>query len=196
MQWTAVAVGAVAAVYLAVAGGISARRASALATSFGLYGLLKRSGWGEPATVAHAVRRDRRPGPRRGSHPAVVARRDATYGVGTRHTVLLTSPGSSRHSAVAVRRRSKRVPLVTIGLDPVRDAGGPVVIRVACWRARERGPLGGFQDRLARPGLPTADSLWSRLARPRSQLPIRVGGVVPSDARNWRPRRTGSTSGP
>ncbi|MFN8099312.1 MAG: EamA family transporter RarD [Dermatophilaceae bacterium] len=118
MQWTAVAVGAVAAVYLAVAGGHFPLVALSLATSFGLYGLLKKR-LGVSLQPWHTLFAETAVlTPIAAVILAVVARAgDATYGVGTRHTVLLTLAGIvTAIPLLLFAAAAQRVPLVTIGL--------------------------------------------------------------------------------
>lgn len=118
LQWLAVGIGALAAAYLAIAGGGFPWVALSLATSFGLYGLLKKrvgvslepwhSLFAETAVltpIAIVIL-------------IVVARSgESTYGAGTGHTALLTLSGVvTAIPLLLFAAAAQRVPLVTIGL--------------------------------------------------------------------------------
>jgi chloramphenicol-sensitive protein RarD len=118
LQWLAVGVGAVAGIYLALAGGGFPWVAISLALSFGMYGLLKKrvgaalDPWHSlfaetailmPVAVAILI--------------IVGVRGEMTYGAGTAHTVMLTLAGVvTAIPLLLFAAAAQRVPLVTIGL--------------------------------------------------------------------------------
>jgi chloramphenicol-sensitive protein RarD len=119
LQWAAVAVGAVASVYLAIAGGALPWVSLSLALTFGLYGLLKNR-VGVSLKAMHSLM----------SETAVLApvalvilavlsaRGSMTFaGHGTVHTSLLVAAGVvTAIPLLLFAAAARRIPLVTIGL--------------------------------------------------------------------------------
>jgi chloramphenicol-sensitive protein RarD len=118
LQWVAVAIGAVAAGYLAVEGGHFPVVALSLAASFGLYSLLKKR-LGVSLQPWHTLFAETAVlTPVAGVILLVIARQgEMTYGAGPRHTVLLTLAGVvTALPLLCFAAAAQRVPLVTIGL--------------------------------------------------------------------------------
>ncbi len=171
MQWAAVGIGAVAAVYLAVAGGHFPVVALSLATSFGLYGLLKKR-LGVSLQPWHTLFAETAVlTPVAGVILVLVSRAgDATYGVGTRHTVLLTLAGIvTAIPLLLFAAAAQRVPLVTIGLIQFMTPVVQLLIGVLVLGEHVSGALWvGFGIVWVALGVLTADSLGvgRRVAEP------------------------------
>ena len=119
LQWAAVAVGAAASVYLAVAGGVIPWIPLSLAVSFGLYGLVKKK-VGASLDAVHSL----------AAETAVLApvavvillilsaRGDTTFaGHGPVHTTLLVLAGVvTAVPLLLFAAAARRIPLVTVGL--------------------------------------------------------------------------------
>ncbi len=119
LQWTAVAIGLVASVYLAVAGGSFPWIALTLATTFGLYGLVKKR-IGATLQALHSLTAETAVlGPIALVILAVVTLRgDATLaGHGPGHTTLLLLAGVvTAIPLLLFAAAARRIPLVTVGL--------------------------------------------------------------------------------
>ncbi|HRC40414.1 EamA family transporter RarD [Nostocoides sp.] len=118
LQWLAVAIGAAAGIYLAVAGGTLPWVAMSLALSFGLYGLLKKR-LGATLDPWHSLFAETTILlPAAAVILAIIAARgESTYGAGSGHTVLLTLAGVvTAVPLLLFAAAAQRVPLVTIGL--------------------------------------------------------------------------------
>ena len=183
LQWAAVAIGALASVYLAVAGGVLPWIALSLAFSFGLYGLTKKK-VGASLDAMHSLaaettvlapvavvvlgilvaqRRDDLPRPR---HRAHLAARDGR--------------GGHRGAAAALRRRRPPPAPGDRRADPVRHPRAPAARRGGrAGRARQRPALGRLRHRLGRAG-----AAQHRLAAQREHGPHRA------PRRGSRPRPT------
>jgi chloramphenicol-sensitive protein RarD len=119
LQWVAVAIGAVAGIYLSVAAGSVPLIAISLAMSFGLYGLVKKK-VGASLEAMHSL----------AAETAVLApvavimlvvltaRGDTTFTTdGSWHTALLVAAGVATATPLLLfAAAARRVPLVTIGL--------------------------------------------------------------------------------
>lgn len=119
LQWVAVGVGAVASVYLAVAGGVVPWIPLALAFSFGLYGLTKKK-VGASLEAMHSLAAETTV-----LAPVAVvvllvlsARADTTFaGHGASHTTLLVLSGVvTAVPLLLFAAAARRIPLVTVGL--------------------------------------------------------------------------------
>ena len=119
LQWAAVATGAFAAVYLAVAGGVLPWIALTLAFSFGLYGLTKKK-VGASLEAMHSLTAETAVLAPVAAVMLVVltARGDTTFTTqGTWHTGLLVAAGAMTAAPLLLfAGAARRVPLVTIGL--------------------------------------------------------------------------------
>jgi chloramphenicol-sensitive protein RarD len=119
LQWAAVATGALAAVYLAVAGGVLPWIALSLAFSFGLYGLTKKK-VGASLEAMHSLTAETTV-----LAPVavvvlgvLVARGETTFlDAGTGHTWLLVMAGVvTAVPLLLFAAAARRLPLVTVGL--------------------------------------------------------------------------------
>ncbi|MEI2776715.1 MAG: EamA family transporter RarD [Tetrasphaera sp.] len=118
LQWLAVAVGAIAAVDLTVAGGPFPWISLTLAFSFGLYGLLKNR-IGVSVAPLHSLAAETLvlALPAVGIVLIVGARAETTFGQGAEHTLLLALAGIiTAVPLLLFAAAARRVPLVTIGL--------------------------------------------------------------------------------
>ncbi len=119
LQWAAVAIGALASVYLAVAGGVLPWIALSLAFSFGLYGLTKKK-VGASLEAMHSLAAETTV-----LAPVavvvlgiLVARGETTFlDAGTGHTTLLVLAGVvTAVPLLLFAAAARRLPLVTVGL--------------------------------------------------------------------------------
>ena len=119
LQWTAVAVGALASVYLAVAGGVLPWISLSLAFSFGLYGLVKKK-VGASLDAMHSLAAETAVlAPVALVIVAVLTAQGATtfLGFGTGHTTLLVLSGLvTAVPLLLFAAAARRIPLVTVGL--------------------------------------------------------------------------------
>lgn len=119
LQWTAVAVGAVAAIYLAVVAGEFPATALVLAVSFALYGLVKNK-VGVALPALHSLSLETAIlSPAAAIILVIVAFTPAgmTFGTGIGHTGLLVFSGvATAIPLLLFAAAARRIPLVTIGL--------------------------------------------------------------------------------
>ena len=119
LQWAAVAVGATASVYLAVAGGVIPWIPLSLAVSFGLYGLVKKK-VGASLDAMHSLAAETAVlAPVAVVVLVVLAAQDAmTFaGHGAAHTTLLVLAGVvTAVPLLLFAAAARRIPLVTVGL--------------------------------------------------------------------------------
>lgn len=119
LQWAAVAVGALASIYLAVAGGVLPWISLSLALTFGLYGLTKNR-VGVSLKAMHSLAAETMVlAPVALVILIVLAQRgDTTFaGHGTTHTTLLVASGVvTAIPLLLFAAAARRIPLVTVGL--------------------------------------------------------------------------------
>jgi len=119
LQWAAVAVGAVAAVYLTVAGGVLPWISLSLAFSFGLYGLVKKR-VGASLEALHSLAAETAVlAPVAVGVIVVLSLQGATTfaGHGVAHTTLLVLAGVvTAVQLLLFAAAARRIPLVTVGL--------------------------------------------------------------------------------
>ena len=119
LQWAAVAVGAVASVYLAVAGGVLPWISLSLAFSFGLYGLVKKK-LGPSLEAMHSLAAETAVlAPVAVIVLGVLSVQGATtfVGYGAAHTTLLVLAGVvTAIPLLLFAAAARRIPLVTVGL--------------------------------------------------------------------------------
>lgn len=178
LQWIAVSVGAVAAAYLTLAGGSFPWIALSLASSFGMYGLLKKrvgasltamqSLFAETAVLVPAALV---------ILAVVAARGQQTYGSGGVHTTLLTAAGVvTAIPLLLFAAAARRIPLVTVGLIQFITPVLQLLVGVLVLNEHVTGQLwAGFGIVWLALVLLSTDSLVA-VGRGRRALPVREPG--------------------
>lgn len=174
LQWVAVGIGALASVWLAVAGGILPWIPLALATSFGLYGLTKKKVGVSLTAIRSLAAETTVLAPVAVVVLLVLSAREATTfgGHGGGHTTLLVLSGVVTAGPLLLfAAAARRVPLVTIGLIQFITPVLQLVVGVTVLGEHVSGRLWvGFGIVWVALLLLTVDSIRARPGRVRTDL--------------------------
>ncbi len=198
-QWVAVGIGAVAAVYLTVAGGVVPWIPLALAFSFGLYGLTKKKVGATLAAMHSLAAETTVLAPVAVVVLVVLAARDATTftGHGPWHTSLLVLSGVvTAVPLLLFAAAARRIPLVTVGLIQFVTPMLQLLVGVALLGEHVSVGCGSAS---ASSGWPSSSSPGTQCARPGRPAPTPGGrGDRRRRARRGRralPLRVGCSGG-